>query len=147
MMARKENDIVPQTFSTARGTGILSYLSLFGSVGTLLCCALPSLLVLLGLGATVASFLSFAPWMVTLSRHKELVFTLSGLLLGMNFVYVYAVAPRFRARAESCPPDAPEQCETANQMSKVVLWWSATIYLIGFFGAFVLGPILFKWFD
>src|SRR5713226_4111981 len=30
----------------------LSYLSLFSSVGTLLCCALPSLLVLAGLGAT-----------------------------------------------------------------------------------------------
>lgn len=35
--------------------GILGYLSLFTSLGTLLCCALPSLLVALGLGATVAS--------------------------------------------------------------------------------------------
>jgi mercuric ion transport protein len=35
-------------------SGALSYLSLFTSLGTLLCCALPSLLVLFGLGATVA---------------------------------------------------------------------------------------------
>jgi hypothetical protein len=33
-----------------RAAGLLSYLSLFTSFGTLLCCALPSLLVLLGLG-------------------------------------------------------------------------------------------------
>ena len=48
-------------------SGALSYLSLFTSVGTLLCCALPSLLVLFGLGATVASVLSEAPWLVALA--------------------------------------------------------------------------------
>jgi hypothetical protein len=53
-------------------SGLLSFLSLFTSFGTLLCCALPSLLVLLGLGATVASLLSAAPWLVSLSHHKTL---------------------------------------------------------------------------
>jgi hypothetical protein len=57
-----------------RTSGVLSYVSLFTSFGTLLCCALPSLLVLLGLGATVASFLTAVPWLVTLSRHKTWVF-------------------------------------------------------------------------
>lgn len=42
----------------------LSVLSLFASLGTLVCCALPSLFVLLGLGATLASLLSSAPWLV-----------------------------------------------------------------------------------
>ena len=37
--------------------GLLNYFSLFTSLSTLLCCALPSLLVLLGLGASVASTL------------------------------------------------------------------------------------------
>lgn len=36
-------------------SGMLTYFSLFTSLSTLLCCALPSLLVLVGLGATVAS--------------------------------------------------------------------------------------------
>ena len=58
-----------------------SFASLFTSVGTLLCCALPSLLVLLGLGATVASFLSAAPWLVALSHHKRVVFAVSGALI------------------------------------------------------------------
>ena len=48
----------------------LSYFSLFTSLSTLLCCALPSVLVLLGLGRTVASALSSLPWLVSLSRHK-----------------------------------------------------------------------------
>lgn len=131
--------------STARGSGLLSYLSLFGSVGTLLCCALPSILVLLGLGATVASFLSAAPWLVTLSRNKALVFAASGLLIAVNFLYVYGIAPLLQARTEACPPAAPEQCKSASRMSKILLWSSAIVYLVGFFSAFVLGPLLFQW--
>ena len=38
---------------------LTSYLSLFTATGTLLCCALPSLLVTLGLGATLAGL---GPW-------------------------------------------------------------------------------------
>ncbi len=64
---------------------VFSYLSLFTSLSTLLCCALPSLLVLFGLGASVASFLSFAPWLVSLSRHKSWVFTISGALDSAQF--------------------------------------------------------------
>ena len=136
---------MPRTFSSARRSGALSYLSLFGSVGTLLCCALPSVLVLLGLGATLASFLSIAPWLATVSRHKVWVFAASGLLIGVNFFYVYVLAPRLQMRAEACPPDAPEHCETVGRASKFVLWLSAALYLAGFFSAFVLGPLLFKW--
>jgi mercuric ion transport protein len=55
-------------------SGVLSYGSLFTSLGMLLCCALPSLLVLFGLGATVATVLADVPSLVTLSRHKHWVF-------------------------------------------------------------------------
>src|SRR3954469_15449436 len=101
-----------------RTNGVLSYLSLFTSFGTLLCCALPSLLVLLGLGATVASFLSAVPWLVTLSRHKDWVFTIAGLLIGGNLLYVYRIAPRLQA----CPADDPNACTTATRFSRIVLW-------------------------
>ena len=92
----------------------LSYLSLFTSFGTLLCCALPSLLVLLGLGATVASFLSAVPWLVTLSRHKNWVFFVSGILIVSNLGYTYVVAPRLRGTGAACPTDAPEACEQSS---------------------------------
>jgi mercuric ion transport protein len=69
-----------------RADSLLGYLSLFTSLGTLLCCALPALLVLIGLGATVASVVSSAPWLITLSRHKNWTFTVAGLLIGANFL-------------------------------------------------------------
>lgn len=118
----------------------LGYLSLFSSVGTLLCCALPSVLVLAGLGATVASTLSALPWLVSLSHHKIWMFAASGILIGASFMNLYWLAPRLRAR--SCSPENPGACEEASRLSKVVLWFSAILYATGFFVAFALGPIL-----
>lgn len=126
-----------------RRGALLSYLSLFTSLGTLLCCALPSLLVLFGLGATVASFLAAAPWLVTLSHHKEWVFVTAGLLIAVSFVYVYRVAPRLKAHGGTCYlKHGQTPCDTATRISRIALWISAAIYAIGFFTAYVLGPIL-----
>jgi mercuric ion transport protein len=127
-----------------RPSGAFSYVSLFASFGTLLCCALPSLLVLLGLGATVASFLSAVPWLVTLSRHKTWVFAVSGLLTAGNLLYVYVIAPRLQQAGATCSPDAPDACADASRISRIVLWISAAIYLLGAFSAFVLGPLLMR---
>ena len=122
--------------------GVFSYLSLFTSLGTLLCCALPSLLVLFGLGATVASVLVETPWLVALSHHKNWVFLIAGILIGSNFVYVYTVAPRLQARRGACDPNDPAACQIVSRFSRIVLWCSATLYLIGCFSAYVLGRIL-----
>lgn len=122
--------------------GILGYLSLFTSFGTLLCCALPSLLVLAGLGATVASAVTAAPWLITLSRHKEWTFIIAGLLITANFFYVFLVSPKLRATNETCPMDQPNACSAASRMNRWVLWTSAGIYLVGFFSAYLLGPLL-----
>jgi hypothetical protein len=119
----------------------MSYFSLFTSLGTLLCCALPSLLVLVGLGASVASMLSSMPWLVTLSRHKTWMFAISAALITLSFVQMYVIAPRVKLQAEVCPPDDPA-CRRATRMGRVVLWVAAVIYLIGFFTAYLLGPIL-----
>jgi mercuric ion transport protein len=128
------------TTTVKKRSALLSYFSLFTSVGTLLCCALPSLLVLFGLGASVASMLSFMPWLVTLSKHKQWTFTISGVLIALNFVNMYYIAPRFRP--QECSPDDPAACEDASRFSKVLLWVSAAIYAAGFFVAYILGPIL-----
>jgi hypothetical protein len=123
-------------------SGALSYLSLFTSLGTLLCCALPSLLVLLGLGATVASVLSEAPWLVNMSHHKHWVFIVSGGLIAANTVYVYAIAPKLQARSGGCDPAEPAACQRASRFSRVALWCSAALYAIGIFTAYFLGPLL-----
>jgi mercuric ion transport protein len=126
--------------SRIRGSALLSYFSLFTSLGTLLCCALPSLLVLFGLGASVASMLTFVPWLVTLSRHKQWTFALSGLLITLGFLNVYLIAPRFKTKGACEPGD--DACGVASKASKIMLWMSAAIYVVGFFVAYVLGPIL-----
>jgi mercuric ion transport protein len=123
-------------------SGALSYLSLFTSVGTLLCCALPSLLVLFGLGATVASVLSEVPWLVTMSHHKNWVFAVAGILICGSFVYTYAIAPRLQRTSGPCEPNDPAACQAAARFTRIVLWSSAVLYMIGCFAAYILGPLL-----
>ncbi len=125
-------------------SGALSYLSLFTSLGTLLCCALPSLLVLFGLGATVASVLSEAPWLVAMSHHKHWVFIMAGVLISSNFVYVYWLAPKLQMRNSACDPNDPAACQTASRFSRIVLWCSAVLYIVGCFTAYILGPLLVR---
>ena len=119
---------------------MLNYFSLFTSLSTLLCCALPSLLVLLGLGASVASTLSSLPWLVTLSRHKVLTFSVSGALIACSFLNTYYIVPRLKK--EECSADNPNACAEASGLSRLLLWISMVIYSVGFFVAFLLGPIL-----
>ncbi len=129
--------------SQARPAFWPQYLSLFSSLGTLLCCALPSLFVLVGLGATVASALSAAPWLVTLSQHKNWTFAIAGALLLTNGLYLRALAPRLQA-AQCDIGD--ESCARAARTSRVLLWISVGIYGVGFAVAYLLGPA-FIWLD
>jgi hypothetical protein len=114
---------------------------LFTSLGTLLCCALPSLLVLLGFGASVGSLLTSLPWLVTLSHNKKWTFAISGIFIALSFVNMYYLAPR---RAQACTRDSPSACAEASRFSTFLLWTSAVIYAVGFFVAYALGPILTK---
>lgn len=125
----------------ARRAAMLNYFSLFSSFSTLICCALPSVLVLLGMGTAVASLLSAAPWLVSLSRHKVWTFSIAGALIACSFVMTYMVAPRLR-EGESCDADDPTTCGEVSRLSRILLWGSALIYSGGFFVAYVLGPIL-----
>ena len=67
---------------------IFPILTLFTSVGTLLCCALPALLVTLGAGAALAGFISVAPWITVISKYKVVVFVIAGILLGLSSYFL-----------------------------------------------------------
>jgi mercuric ion transport protein len=127
----------------ARRAALLNYFSLFSSFSTLVCCALPSVLVLLGMGTTVASLLSAAPWLVSLSRHKVWIFSIAGSLIAMSFVMTYLIAPRLRD-GDPCDADDPKTCGEVNRLSRILLWGSAFIWSCGFFVAYLLGPILVR---
>ena len=125
----------------ARRAALLNYFSLFSSFSTLICCALPSVLVLLGMGTTVASLLSAAPWLVSLSRHKVWTFSIAGVLIAMSFVMTYLIAPRLR-EGEICDAADPSTCGEVSKLSRLILWGSAIVWTCGFFVAYLLGPIL-----
>ena len=113
--------------------------SLAASLGTLVCCALPSLLVLLGFGTTVAAAVSVAPWLVVLSQNKAWVFLAAGLLIAGSRLYSEYVTPRVALEGASCPP-------ALGRLTRAVWWTSVGVYAAGFFVAFALGPIL-TWLD
>jgi len=127
-----------------RRAALMNYLSLFGSFSTLICCALPSVLVLLGMGATMVSLLSAAPWLVNMSRHKAWTFSSAGGLIGMSFVMTYWIAPQFRI-GEICSADDPT-CGQVSRFSRMLLWGSATIWSFGFFMAYLL-VIVLEWYQ
>jgi mercuric ion transport protein len=126
-----------------RTDNLVGFLALFTSWSTLLCCALPSLFVLIGLGATVASMVSAMPWLIAFSHYKSWTFGIAGLLIAANFVYVFHFAPKLRGRSQTCSQRGANSCGVASRLSTTtVLWVSACIYLIGFVSAYLLGPVL-----
>jgi mercuric ion transport protein len=115
---------------------LASYLGLFTSFGTLLCCALPSTLVLMGFGASLAGFLGEFPELIWLSENKEWVFGTSFFMLGVSYS-----GQRFSA-SQACPIDKKENCETIKNWSKPLFFITFGINLIGAFYAFILPHIL-----
>lgn len=108
-------------------------LSLFTSLGTLVCCALPALFVALGAGATLAGLVGNFPQLVWLSAHKGWVFGISGLLLVIAGIMIW------HARTLPCPADAKQAkaCRNLRRFSVVVYTLSVAVYGVGFFFAFL----------
>lgn len=111
--------------------------SLFTSFGTLICCAIPSTLVLLGMGASLATFLGEFPQLIWLSENKEIVFTLSFGMLALSFI-----GQKISAQM-TCPIDQKENCEATKNWSKPVLYFTLLVNVIGAFYAFILPKIFF----
>ena len=115
---------------------IVPFLTLFSSLSTLICCAIPALLVTLGLGASLASFLGNYPQLIWLSEHKNIVFSFAGIMLFATGI--------IRRADNSCPvdPELAKACAQAKKVSGVIFYGSVVIYCIGGFFAFV-APYIF----
>ncbi len=114
----------------------LRWLTLFITSSTLLCCALPVLLVSLGFGAVVASLNYNIPGLVFLAEHKLWTLSLSAFLL-MFLAWVI-----WRPN-QSCPanPELAVHCQTAKLWNKRVFWLSVVIWSVGFFFSILLLPL------
>lgn len=115
----------------------LAWGALGASVATLVCCVIPSVLVLLGLGATVAALTASMPWLVALSRNKEWVFLAAGVLIVASRLYHTRLSPKMTVDGASCP--TPLGRWTARA------WWaSVVLYATGFLAVYVVGPLLLR---
>jgi len=116
---------------------ILEVLTILSSFTTLVCCALPALLVSLGAGAVLASLVTAVPQLVWISEHKILLFPFAGVMLVLSGISTY------RNRNAPCPADPTQakSCLRLRRMSASVFYISSILYLIGFFFAFVIARI------
>ena len=115
----------------------VTWFSIFTSASTLLCCALPALLVALGAGAALASLVGVFPQIVWVSEHETLVFVGAGMMLAV------AGYLQYRARFLPCPADPllAAACSRQRRVSNLIYFVSLAIYVIGVSFA-VLGPYL-----
>ncbi len=104
-----------------------SWVALFASSGTLICCALPALLVALGAGAALSTLVSVLPGLVWLSEYKGLVFGLAGAMLALSG------ALQWRNRYAPCPtePALRHACLRTRKTSARVYGLSVALYLVG----------------
>jgi hypothetical protein len=111
-----------------------AWLSLAASGGTLVCCALPALLVSLGLGAALAGLVTAVPALVWLSEFKGAVFGGAGALLALAGVL------QWRLRHAPCPidPRLRQACLRTRRWSHAVFAFAVAVYAIGAFFAFGL---------
>lgn len=112
---------------------LVSFLSLFTSISTLLCCALPALFVVLGFGAAFAGLVGNVPQLIWISEHKALVFGGGAVLLAAGGFL------QWKSRQLMCPidPKLGEACKATRDWSFWVYGASVLLYAIGAGFAFI----------
>lgn len=118
---------------TVRAPLAASVLSLFASSGTLICCALPALLVTLGAGAALSSLVAVFPGIVWVSEYKEIVFGFAGLMLSAGGL------AQWRALSAPCPVDLAlrRACLRTRRLSLWLYFVSVALFAAGGWFVFV----------
>lgn len=118
--------------------GVAPTLALFTSASTLICCALPALLISIGAGAVMAGLTATLPGIMWLSAHKGPLFLFAGLMLLCCGVLVW------RQRYSPCPLD-PQQAAACMRLRRYNAWTlgvAAVTLLVGIFFAY-LWPMIY----
>ena len=120
MNPNKESDVI-------KSNKLVNYLTLFASSGTIICCALPALLVSIGAGAALSSLIAIFPQLVIIAEYKVPIFIGAFIMLIISGIIQYFV------RSLPCPTNK-KLAGTCTQTRKV----SLIIYLISL-GLFSIG--------
>ena len=110
-----------------------SLVTLFASSSTLVCCAIPALLVSLGAGAALASLVAVFPQIVWISENKEIIFLISTLLMVIGGIV------QWRNRYAPCPiePKLRQACLRTRKVSLAIYLISLVLLIIGGWFAFI----------
>ena len=114
----------------------INYLTLFTSMSTLLCCALPSFLIFIGSGSVVISLFSNFPSLLWLAEQKVLLFSFSAIVLLISYYLNFI-------KYKKCPIDEKQECQKVKATSKVIFYISIILYAIGFFMSFIASKIFY----
>lgn len=116
-----------------RQSALSAWLSLLASSGTLVCCALPALLVTLGAGAALATLVSVFPQIVWLSEHSAWVFGIGAVLLALGG------AAQWQQRHAPCPidPALRQACMAQRRRSARIYAVSVLLFAVGAWFAFI----------
>mgnify|MGYP000442135212 CR=1 FL=1 len=127
MALTKDKDLI-------KSNKLVTYLSLFTSSGTIICCALPAFLVSLGAGAALSSFIAVFPQLVILSIYKIPIFT------GAFIMLIIAGILQFHLRGLPCPADKKKAytCMQTRRVSMIVYFTSVGIFIVGLLFAFII---------
>lgn len=115
----------------------IAALTLLFCSSTLMCCALPAGLVMIGAGSVMATILSWFPAMALLSQQKALITGLAAvslLMAGRSLKHSANLA---------CPldPIQARRCRNRLRRARVLYSLSWTAFLVGSFCAYIL-PLL-----
>tara|TARA_X000000368_G_C22889568_1_gene648977 strand:+ start:117 stop:560 length:444 start_codon:yes stop_codon:yes gene_type:complete len=116
----------------------INFFSLFASSGTIICCALPSLLVAVGAGASLSSFLGAFPEIILISQYKEYVFLFAFISI------IFAGIVQWKARNLPCPTNQKlaEHCKRSRKLSFYIYLLSVMLLSTGFVFTFILPMLL-----
>jgi hypothetical protein len=112
---------------------LLPFFGLFTSISTILCCALPIILVTLGMGAVFASLTSSFPFITWLAERSIYLFVIATILLLIGGYFIFI-------KPQSCPADKKlaEMCNKTKKFNKIIWLLSVIILAISFFFKYIL---------
>jgi hypothetical protein len=129
----------PSRLDQQASQGKWGWLVLLTSSTTLICCALPILLVSIGAGALSAALFANLPFLVVMAKYKLWMFIASGLVLLLTGWLV------FRPN-RTCPVDVElaKKCQQAVNWNQKIVLGSAIIWFVGFSASYLALP-LYNW--
>jgi hypothetical protein len=112
---------------------LLAFFGLFTSISTILCCALPTILVAIGMGTVFASITSNFPFVIWLSQKILYLFVTTAILLLVGGYFIFL-------KPQTCPlnQNSNQICNKTKKFNKIIWWVSFIILITSFFFKYIL---------